>query len=304
MCCGKWLGDGSYVGLSFNTWAGGENSKECLIGKRVGVFADVRFKPGRAYGASFDPGGIGHVSTELLLNIIGEDTVTIGRKDKTPWHGQLRLKMMLISNEVPNLNDASGVLPSRFVKLRFGVSFFGREDVNLRESLSGELSGIAARCVGAYQRLCDRGRFVQPESADALERDVIVASDPFTAMALECFAADPGGEVVKVVAYNRFERWCRENGRIDILRGTPANRFGEKLKAVAGFEQLGSIALAARDGCGQDAPTAGTAMIHQIHHDPPLHHGFPETPAIKRHMDCKVVILMDLVDYMDSMARN
>lgn len=232
------VGDCSYVGLSFNTWAAGENSKECLIGKRVGVFADVRFKPGRAYGASFDPGGIGHVSTEMLLNIIGEDTVTIGRKYKTPWHGQLRLKLMLISNEVPNLNDAGGVLPSRFIKVRFGVSFFGREDVNLRDKLGAELSGIAARCMSAYQRLCARGHFVQPPSAEALERDVLAASDPFTAMAHECFTPDAEGEVVKVAAFNRFERWCRENGRIDLLRSTPSNRFGGKLRAVTGFEQL------------------------------------------------------------------
>jgi len=235
------VGDGSYVGLSLNTWALGENSKECLIGKRVGVFADVRFKPGRAYGTSFDPGGIGHVSSELLLNIIGEDTVTIGRKYKSPWHGQLRLKLMLISNEIPNLNDSSGVLPSRFVKLRFGVSFFGREDVDLRRRLEGELSGIAARCVAAYQRLCKRGHFVQPESAEMLELDVLKASDPFTAMALECFVPDPEGSVVKGVAYSMFERWCRESGRLDVLRTTPQNRFGAKLRAIAGFEQIDEV---------------------------------------------------------------
>jgi putative DNA primase/helicase len=234
------VGDSSYIGLSFNTWAVGENSKECLIGKRVGVFADVRFKPGRAYGASFDPGGIGHVSAELLLNIIGEDTVTIGRKYKSPWHGQLRAKLMMISNEIPNLNDASGVLPSRFIKLRFGVSFFGREDVNLRDRLSGELSGIAARCVSAYQRLCERGRFLQPESATALERDILKASDPFAAMALECFAPDPSGTVKKTSAYTRFESWCCTNHREDLLRSTPSNKFGEKLRAVTSFENIDS----------------------------------------------------------------
>lgn len=234
------VGDSSYIGLSFNTWAVGENSKECLIGKRVGVFADVRFKQGRAYGASFDPGGLSHVSAELLLNIIGEDTVTIGRKYKSPWHGQLRAKLMMISNEIPNLNDASGVLPSRFIKLRFGVSFFGREDVNLRNRLSGELSGIAARCVAAYQRLCERGRFVQPESATALEHDILKASDPFAAMALECFTPDPSGTIAKTVAYARFQSWCHANHRQDILRSTPNNKFGEKLRTVAGFEDIDS----------------------------------------------------------------
>jgi putative DNA primase/helicase len=144
----------------------------------------------------------------------------------------------LISNEVPNLNDSSHVLPSRFIKLRFGESFFGREDVNLRSKLDAELPGIAARCVQAYQRLCRRGRFVQPASADVLEQDVLAVSDPFTAMAMECFRPDPGGEVVKTTAYERFKEWCVEHGRIDLMRTTPNNKFGERLREVAGFEQI------------------------------------------------------------------
>jgi putative DNA primase/helicase len=172
----------------------------------------------------------------LLLNIIGEDTVTLGRKYKGAWHGQLRLKLMLISNEVPNLNDAGGVLPSRFVKLRFGVSFFGREDVNLRERLEGELGGIAARCVRAYQRLCERGKLIQPRSAEFLEQDVLASSNPFAAMALECFLPDAESSVIKTTACGRFEKWCRANGRIDVLRNTPPNKFGAKLQALSGFE--------------------------------------------------------------------
>lgn len=232
------VGDRSYAGLSFNTWVSGENSRQPLIGKRVGVFADVRFKQGRAYGASFDPGGIGHVSTELLLNIIGEDTISIPRKYIGPWHGQLRLKLLLISNEIPNLNDTSGVLPSRFIKVHFSKSKYGQEDPNLRGKLSGELSGIATRCVAAYQHLCERGRFIQPQSAEALEFAVLAASDPFAAMALECFVPDYAGEVIKTVAYSRFVGWCERNGRPDLSRTTPENRFGEKLKVVSGFEHI------------------------------------------------------------------
>jgi putative DNA primase/helicase len=175
----------------------------------------------------------------LLLNVTGEDTITIGRKYKGPWHGQLRLKLMLISNEAPNLNDPGGVLPSRFIKIHFGVSFFGQEDPFLRDKLSAELPGIAAHCVSAYQRLCGRdGGFIQPKSADELDRRVLAASDPFTAMALECFEPDHAATVVKAVAFNRFEKWCKDNGRLDILRTTPDNRFGTRLREVPGFEQL------------------------------------------------------------------
>ncbi|MHC2466700.1 DNA primase family protein [Bradyrhizobium embrapense] len=230
------VGDPNYVGLSFNTWARGEKSTECLIGKRVGVFADVRFKQSEVFGANLKMGGLSHTSAELLLNIIGEDTVTIGRMYKAAWHGQLRLKLMIVSNEVPNLNDPTGVLPSRFIKLPFPVSFYGREDVNLRAKLEAELSGIAVRCVRAYGDLCKRGYFIQPATASVLEREVIAASDPFAAMALENFVPDPGGTVVKAKAYTMFESWCFQHGHITLAKLTNERNFGKKLVGVAGFE--------------------------------------------------------------------
>ena len=67
-----------------------------------------------------------------MLNVAGQDTLTIGRKWTGDWHGQLRLKLILISNEVPNFNDTT--LVSRFVKVKFGQNFYGREDVDLRKS--------------------------------------------------------------------------------------------------------------------------------------------------------------------------
>ncbi len=233
------VGNPGYVGLSFNTWIQSENSKECLVGKRVGVFADTRFKPGKQYGQNYDPGGITHTSAEFLLNIIGEDTVTIGRKYKSPWHGQLRLKLMLISNEVPNLNDSSGVLPSRFIKLHFPVSFFGKEDVNLKDKLRAELSGIAVRCVRAYGDLGQRGHFVQPQSATALEREVLTASDPFTAMVQACFVADFNGQATREVLVSTAQMWLGAIGRPDEAARVRSNNIITRLKGTVGFEHIG-----------------------------------------------------------------
>lgn len=238
---GKLVGDGAYVGLSFNDWLATAKATQVLIGKRAVAFPDVRLKPGKMYGQNYDPGGIDHRSSELLLKITGRDKVSIGQMYGEAWNGVLQAKIILTSNEIPNFNDASGVLPTRFIKLQFRRSFANCEDVNLRSKLYGELSGIAAYCVGAYQRLCDRGHFVQPKSALELERAVLAASDPFAAMAMECFAPDPDGMVIKTVAYGRFARWCDESGRPDIRRTTPEKMFGQKLRAVAGFENLDDV---------------------------------------------------------------
>jgi putative DNA primase/helicase len=224
------VGDDGYATLNFDTWTATENSRECLIGKRIAVFQDVRLKPGKHYGQSYDAGGISHVSASYLLQYIGEAPANIGRKNIQAWQGQLRAKFMVISNEVPNLNDSQGTLPSRFVKLRFGVSFFGREDVGLWAKLRAELPGIAARCVSAYQRLCARGRFVQPRSAAVLEQEVVAASDPFAAMFAECFVAESDARVLKTVAYYKFTTWCAENGRNDLKLGINASKFTIRLR--------------------------------------------------------------------------
>src|SRR5262249_55043381 len=221
------VGDRSYVGVSFNTWGKNEYSRECLIGKRVGVFADVRFKAGRASGkVAFDAGGITHESEELLLNITGEDTITIGRKYKGAWHGQLGMKVIVISNDPPNLNDSQGVLPSRFIKLSFPRSFFGKEDVYLRSKLEGELPGIAVECVRSYSALVREQRMiVQPLSGLALERKLIQASDPLQAMLATCFVIEDGATCVKAVAHATFMRWCEQNSRWDLQAANPMQQF-------------------------------------------------------------------------------
>jgi len=144
------------------------------------------------------------------------------------------MKIDLASNKVPNLNDTT--LNTRFIKLRFNVSFADNPDTNLLAKLSAELPGIAARCVAAYGRLCRRGGFIQPASGVALDREILAASDAMAAMAMDCFEPDPNGQAIKTVSYDRFERWCKAHGRNDIK--VPENQFGKALKTVAGFEHI------------------------------------------------------------------
>jgi putative DNA primase/helicase len=82
----KLVGDQSYIGLTFHTWVKNENSSSA-IGKKAGVFADVRLKPSTQYGRTgFDPGGIDHISAEQLLKIVGRDTLSLGAKyERKPW---------------------------------------------------------------------------------------------------------------------------------------------------------------------------------------------------------------------------
>ena len=68
-----------------------------LIGKPVAIVSDARLGSG-------DPS----IVTERLLSISGEDTLTVDRKYREPWTGQLPTRIMILSNELPRLTDSSG----------------------------------------------------------------------------------------------------------------------------------------------------------------------------------------------------
>ena len=61
MCSAGWLVTRNYVGLSFDQWTSAENSRQPMIDKRVGVFADVRLKPERLMARRLRCGRLGHV---------------------------------------------------------------------------------------------------------------------------------------------------------------------------------------------------------------------------------------------------
>jgi putative DNA primase/helicase len=226
----KLCGSGAYASLSFHTWLRGEYSSEVLIGKKVGVFPDVRFKDGKWYGQNYDPGGIDHVSKEMVLKISGADNVTITRKwQSVAWQGVLPIKLFLISNKIPNLNDP--ILVSRFVMIAFNVSFADRVDVGMRDKLAVELPGIANRCLKAYRRLCQRGRFIQPKSGIELGREVARSSNPIRAFIEDRCVLGAGGQVKPIVLFNVFQNWCEENGHVDLLkRVTIPSHLSRELK--------------------------------------------------------------------------
>ena len=98
-----------------------------LIGKSVAVISDARLG-----------GSDTSLVAERLLAISGEDTLTIDRKYREPATLQLPTRIVVLSNELPRLADASGALASRFVTLVSSRSFYGKEDTGLTEKLLAE----------------------------------------------------------------------------------------------------------------------------------------------------------------------
>ncbi len=93
-----------------------------------------------------------------------------------PVTGKLTTRLMIVSNELPKLGDASGALSSRMLLLPLATSFYGREDRGLTAKLLKELPSILLWAIAGWKRLTDRGYFIQPDAGKELLGEPFVAN--------------------------------------------------------------------------------------------------------------------------------
>lgn len=242
------VGHNGYTSLNIHTWHNNENSRMGIVGKRVGIFHDMRLKPAKQFGnAGYDTGGVDPQSQQLLLELISGDLTEIGRKYLAAWKGKPFIKFVLISNKVPNFND--DVLVTRFNVLEFKESFLGRENPALkRELLPAELPGIANRCLAAYRRLLQRGRFVQPQSGLALLGKVKAMVGPWAAFMDTYWEPDPMGQGTLISVFNKtFREWCLETQTFDLV-STSSSNIIQQIKRLPKWQWLKAWRPAATDG--------------------------------------------------------
>src|SRR5258708_10322049 len=231
------VGTTAYASLDANKWVSKDTSSEVLIGKRLGVFEDMRLRRGRWFGQSYDPGGLDHVSVELMLKLTAGNRVTLARKWIKDWEGVVRIHLWIVWNEVPVLNDP--VLPDRFVKLAFGQSFLGREDVGLKARLRAELPGIAQRALAAYRAAKAEGRLIQPKAGLALKAEVDAGADAFGAWFGEWLIVDPNGRARCGEVFALFQSWCNRTGDSSLLKDIPdGTKLTKRLKKATDLSAL------------------------------------------------------------------
>ena len=205
--CGPTLAS---LALPFGLWA--------LIGRSVAVIPDARLST-RTDKA---------VVTERLLAVSGEDTLTIDRKCLPSIHAKLPSSLVILSNEIPRLADASGTIASRLIALRMNRSWYGAEDPGLTKSClpSCQASYFGRRRVG---RLRQRGHFVQPASGAALVCEVEELASPVGAFVKQCCAVGPDHQVARQELFDAYLEWCKTEGKV---APADAAMFGRDLRAV------------------------------------------------------------------------
>lgn len=197
----------------------GEFGLQSLIGKLVGIVSDARLGP-KADQA---------LIAERLLSISGEDAIDINRKNLPFITLRLPTRILILSNELPRLADASGALASRFVVLKTRRSFFGNEDKELEERLLAELPAILQWAIEGWNLLRDRGAFPQPSSAMEDVRALEELASPILSFVDDCCQIDKENEADVADLFDRWQRWCDKNGKLSM--GTIQN-FSRDLRAA------------------------------------------------------------------------
>lgn len=217
----KLVGAANVVGPTTGSLAGAFGLQP-LVGKSLAIVSDARFT-----------GENVAIVVERLLCISGEDMLTIDRKFLPSVSMKLPTRFMLLTNELPRMNDASGALAGRFIILRLTQSFYGKEDTDLTKRLTTELPGILLWALEGWKRLRERGRFEQPKSVADVVQDMEDLASPVAAFVRDCCVVAPDQRVWIDDVYQAWKSWCEREGRALV---TTKQVFGRDLTAaVAGI---------------------------------------------------------------------
>jgi putative DNA primase/helicase len=196
----------------------GEFGRWPLIDKQLAIIADARL----------GPKADAHAVAEQLLSISGGDPQTINRKNQSFWNGHLGVRFLITTNELPAIADASGTLPSRFVLLVMRVSFYGREDLLLKEKLRPELAGILNWALDGLDWLRYRGHFEMPSSSLDSIRQLEDLGSPVSAFLRDWCETGITNQVNVKLLYAAYRVWSEEAGQRPLARHV----FGKALHAV------------------------------------------------------------------------
>jgi len=155
----------------------------------------------------------GERATRVLKNIIGQDPLTVNVKFKRQMRNVVVNAAPIVqANEIPQLPNKGRGLSSKMLVLPFDVSFEGKEDVYLIDTLMDELEGIAAWAVeGAVKLENCKVKFPVPDRAKDTMQMYHLQNNPFDYFLEERFIKTEGGFVATDLLWLQWNDWLKKN---------------------------------------------------------------------------------------------
>lgn len=151
-----------------------------------------------------------------LLKSIAEDKPISARRAHAPDAVSFRARVLPIvsMNGAPTLSDSSFGFERRLLVLPFERRFAESEmDRGLADHIiANERAGILVRLLEAYQRLCQRGHFEEPDDCRRAKAELLAASNPLRAFIDDACRPAMDTRVRVSDLYAAFKSWRRVNG--------------------------------------------------------------------------------------------
>lgn len=203
---------------------GSEFGMADLIGKPLAIVEDARADDDRRNNAT----------VERLLNVIGEDAVSINRKNIDFWNGTLPTRFLLVSNEMPRFLDSSGAINTRFMSVKLRRSFADNPDTTLGQKINQELAGVFNWALAGLDRLEQQGHFTRPATMDEIQDLMGDMSSPSSKFLDETYivTGDDADHIHVSEVHGKYKVWCEDQEM------KPSNRDTFVQRLVAAEPQL------------------------------------------------------------------
>lgn len=213
------LGEGNVCAPPLASLAESRFGLAPLLGKTAAIIPDARL------GNRADQAAV----AGLLLMVSGRDAVEIDRKGQKAINARLGCRLLIVTNELPRISDASGALSSRFLVVETRRSFLGVEDLGLEDRLRAELSGIMRWSIDGWRDLESNG-WTRPKRSQEMIDELDRLGSPTKAFIADRLVVQPGVETTINALYREWIRWCEHNGRKEA--GT-VQTFGRDMRAAS-----------------------------------------------------------------------
>ncbi len=185
---------------------------------------------------------LSRINEGLIKQLVSGEEIDVNRKHRDPVKFQTFAKLVVNTNEIPHINDATPATWDRMIIIPFEERFRGttKEDKSLAEKLKKELPGIFLWALQGLRRLVKQQHFTACEKCEALKTGHRSDSDSAISFINRCCIKDSTYCVYSSALYGIYKCYCESTGRKPV--GEP--EFGKRLKrARFGIVKRGAPAM-------------------------------------------------------------
>lgn len=178
-------------------------------------------------------------STGNFLKITGGDKITAGGKFQNEISFFPFAKLIFSCNIVPPTKNKDLAFYRRWIPLEFNITH-EKIDVNMKEKLCSELSGIFNWALEGRKRLIENGKFSCPFSDEDIKDIYERNSNSIQSFIYNCIdCSDDEGSITKREVYAKYEEFCAKNR----LNKENQIKFGRDFFAYTGCgsKKIGTI---------------------------------------------------------------